>query len=264
MKDKIIGITGASGVIGTILQDKLKNLGYNFSCFLGDITKKEDIKTWVSNLQADYIFHLAAVVPTSEVKESPLYAYEVNVGGTIKLLSELSHLNKKTWLFYASSAHVYKSSDKPITENDVIEPVSLYGKTKYFGEDVCNEVSKAESYNLDVCVGRIFSFYHETQKPPFLYPTITERLKKEDLSHPFVLYGAESIRDFLNAENVADIMIKLMKKRCCGIFNIASGEGTKVKDFVQSLTDTKLNIRTAGESDFLVANIDKLKEAIGE
>ena len=264
MTNKNIGITGASGVIGTILQEKLTNAGFNFSCFNGDITKKEDVKSWVSKEKPTYIFHLAAMVPTIQVKENPLLAYDVNVSGTINLLSEVIKSKEKIWLFYAGTAHVYKSSDKPIKETDAIEPVSLYGKTKYFGEDICIEASKIENYNLDVCIGRIFSFYHKSQKPPFLYPTMLERLQKEDLTKPFFLYGADSERDFLNAEDICDIMIKAMEKRLCGIFNIASGKGIKIRDFVQNLTDTKLNIETNNEKDFLIANTDKLKSALGE
>jgi len=106
--------------------------------------------------------------------------------------------------------------------------------------------------------------YHKTQKPPFLYPNIKRRLETEDLSKEFELYGAESVRDFLNAEDVADIIISLMGEKTVGTFNIASGEGTKIRDFVQSLTEKKLRIKDMGGKDSLVANIGKLKKILDE
>ncbi len=254
-----IGITGARGVIGSILRRKLTAGGHDCSCFDGDVTDPTDVREWISGTRPDLVFHLAAVVPTAVVKDSPLRAYAVNVAGTIHLLNEIAGLpQQRTWVFYASSAHVYASSSGPISEDSAIAPVSLYGKTKYLGEDVCTEAAKAGKYQIDVCIGRIFSYFHESQRVPFLYPTMLDRLNKEDLRQPFFLHGADSVRDFLNAEQVADILVKLMHRRSKGIFNIASGKGSRIRDFVQSLTPVPLNIETNGEKDFLVANIEKL------
>jgi len=53
-----------------------------------------------------------------------------------------------------------------------------------------------------------------------------------------------------------------MQKRAKGIYNIASGKGIKIKDFVQNLTNKKLNIKSVGGSDYLVADITKLKKVL--
>lgn len=265
---KKLGITGASGVLGQILQQKLRAKGIEFSTFDGDIRNKEDIKIWVQNNDWDGVIHLAAIVPTKQVNENPLEAFDVNVSGTLNLLSELQKEcrgekeDKYKWFFYASTSHVYESSNKPISESSNLKPVSLYGKTKLMAEEIVREAGDMEGSLLNVCVGRIFSFYHKIQKPPFLYPTIMERLQKEDLSKEFFLYGADSIRDFLNAEEVVDIIIKLAQKQSTGIFNIASGIGVKIRDFVQAQTDRPLNIKTEGKQDYLVADVRKLKEEL--
>lgn len=258
-----VGITGATGVIGRILRRKLDERRIPYSSFTGDICSRNDLKEWLLGSEFDSVIHLAALVPTSEVKRSPLRAITINVGGIINLLNELLNAQRTPWFFYASTSHVYKSKNTPITESDPTEPISLYGKTKYMGEKICLEVSDHSEYGLHLCCGRIFSFYHETQKKPFLYPCILERLKNEDLSRPFFLYGANSVRDFLNAEDVVDIIIDLMTQRAIGIYNIGSGRGQRIRDFVQNLTDTTLNIVTNEEEDHLVANIDKLNAIRG-
>ena len=172
------------------------------------------------------------------------------------LIDVINSSNQSPWLFYASTSHVYASKNSPISENDIISPVSEYGETKYEAEKMVSE------YYNNFCIGRIFSFYHDSQKKPFLYPNIKKRLKNEDLSKPFELYGAQSVRDFLNAENVADIIIELMNKRAKGIYNVASGEGIEIKDFVQNLTDKKLDIKELGTNDYLVADISKLEKIL--
>jgi len=251
-----VGITGANGVLGRLFQEKFKKGKIKFSCFSGDIRSKEDINDWIKDKRFTDIIHLAAIVSTKDVKENIKEASDVNVLGTKNLIQALIQNNQTPWFFYASSSHIYKSKNSPISEEDIAEPISEYGKTKYAGEK-----QVIENYS-NFCIGRIFSFYHRTQKIPFLYPTILERLEKEDLSKPFKLFGAESMRDFLNAEEVVNIIIKLMKNEKIGVYNIASGKGIKIKDFVQSLTDIKLNIEEIGERDYLVANISKLNKAL--
>lgn len=248
-----IGITGSTGILGRISVRLLTEKGYELSLFKGDIRDPEAVSFWLRQDSMDVILHYAAMVPTNQVKKDPLTAYQVNVGGTMALLSEIIKMGQNPWLFYASSCHVYKSKDTPISEEDEIAPVSLYGMTKYMGEQIC-----MDSSNFPICAGRIFSFYHETQKKPFLYPTITERLQTEDLSKPFFLYGADGQRDFLHAEEVVKMILGLMRMRATGIFNIGSGKAISIRDFVQNLAPQPLNIDTNDEKTILVANVDKI------
>jgi nucleoside-diphosphate-sugar epimerase len=252
----LIGVTGASGVLGKIVIKKLSNPNYDYKSFDGDVRDVNSINKWVHSYKFDSIIHLAAIVPTSEVKKDLLKAFEVNCIGTKNLIDALNKELTNPWFFYASTSHVYKPSNKPISENDPIEPISEYGLTKYAGE-----VLIRRNYN-NACIGRIFSMYHKSQKPPFLYPVVLERLKREDLEKDFELYGAESVRDFLNAEEVADIILELMRRKATGIYNIASGKGIKIKDFVQSLTKTPIKIKNKGEQDILVADVSKLNKLL--
>ena len=257
MNTRKIGITGATGVLGSILVKKLEKNNIEYNDFKGNIQKKEEVKDWINSNKFTAIIHLAAIVPTIEVKENPEKAYQVNVVGTRNLIETIKLKGQNPWIFYASTSHIYKSKNSPINENDEKNPISKYGKTKYEAEKIVAEYKNS-------CIGRIFSFYHDTQKKSFLYPSTKERLIKEDLSKPFELYGAQSVRDFLNAEEVVDIIIKLMKKGINGIYNIASGKGIKIKDFVQNLTDKKLIIEEKGNSDYLVADISKLNKVLNK
>ena len=54
-----------------------------------------------------------------------------------------------------------------------------------------------------------------------------------------------------------------MEKESEGIFNIASGKGVKIEDFVRKLSPYPLKITTDDSKDYLVANIDKLKKELG-
>ena len=250
-----IGITGSTGVLGRILIEKLEKGRIEYQCFKGDIRHKDNLKDWIKDNNFKSVIHFAAIVPTTEVKQNPDKARDVNVRGTKNLIEAIEDSKQNPWIFYASTCHVYKSKNKPISENDEIEPISIYGKTKYDAEKFVTRYGNS-------CIGRIFSFYHDSQKKPFLYPNIMDRLKNENLTKSFELYGANSVRDFLNAEEIVDIIIELMEKKAKGIYNIASGNGIKIKDFVQKLTDKKLTIKEKGDNDYIVADITKLNKVL--
>jgi nucleoside-diphosphate-sugar epimerase len=252
-----IGITGATGVLGKILKEKLEALSYHVTTFDDDIRNSQAVETWIQSNNMQAVFHLAAMVPVTLVNKNPLDAYAVNAGGTIHLLNAIKNLQHKPWLFYASTCHVYKSKTAPIAETDEIEPINIYGQTKYAGENICTAYQQQTL--APVCIGRIFSFFHASQKEPFLYPSIRARIEKHDPSQPFVLEGAENVRDFLNAEAIVDILIKLMEKRNADTVNIGSGNSITIKDFVQQAFPSLTNISYQQHvPNFLVADVKKL------
>jgi nucleoside-diphosphate-sugar epimerase len=83
-----------------------------------------------------------------------------------------------------------------------------------------------------------------------------KRFKEEDLSKPFKLYGANSTRDFLNADDVCEIIIKLVLKNHEGIVNIASGNSIKIIDFAQKIAPQKINFDFDADENINHLNAD--------
>lgn len=238
----MIGITGFKGVLGSIISEKLKKRNENFSVFEGDIRDSDLLYHWMNSNNIDSIIHLASKVAVTDVQNNLDEAYDVNVNGTISLIKSIKKLNRSIYLFYASSSHVYASNENLIKETDTTLPQNSYGLTKYISELLLQDFCKSNKF-LTLCIGRIFSFYHDTQKPPFLYPTLKKRFETEDLNAPFVLHGANSTRDFLPADEVCSIIIKIVDRHACGILNIASGKPIKIIDFVKKIAPVNLNFK---------------------
>ena len=175
MKSKKIncGITGHTGSLGSELLKK--NIGVKFIKFKGDITNKKHIKKWFQNYSIDIIIHLAAVVPTRLVKKNYRLANKVNFYGTKLLVDEVIKYKKIKWFFYSSTSHVYKFSNKKLSENSIIKPISKYGLTKLKGE---NYILKNQIM-YKPCIGRIFSFTSKKQNKNFIIPSILNKLKKK-------------------------------------------------------------------------------------
>ena len=258
---KKIGITGGSGLLGKLLIKELKKKKLNYSLFNKDIVNKNHVRNWLlRNNNIEYIFHFAAYTSVEKSKINKKRAFNTNVLGTKNLLEVLDLKRKKRILFFPSTSHVYKYSPKPIKENFVLKPTSYYGKTKLLAE---KKIRQNKSEHFQYCIARIFSIFHENQKKPFLYPSIKNRLKKIKSNIVYVK-GANNLRDFTNADKVIKIIFKIFKKKLTGVYNIGSGKGITIKDFINKNIDEKKIIIDYKKPNCLVADIKKLKKKIGK
>ena len=255
-----IGITGCSGLLGKILIKILKKKKLKVSCYKKDIRNIKDIKKWFNkNKDINIVFHLAAIVPLDKVDKDKKKSIHVNLDGTKNLYHSISEQNRKIWFFFASTSHVYKPKNSLLTEKDKTLPSTFYGKTKLMAE---NFLLKNKNNKMTICIGRIFNIFHKNQKIPFFYPSMIARYKKnKNISNKKLnLKTGNSIRDFTNAEKIAEIIFKLSKKKVGGIFNIGSGKKITLLKFIRKHINNKVEIKEIVKGDMIVANINKIKK----
>ena len=256
---KKIGITGGSGLLGKLLAKELKRKKISYSLFTGNIINKKHINNWLSkNNNIEYIFHFAAYTRAEKSRINKKKAFITNVIGTNNLLNIINLKKNKISLFFSSTSHVYKYSKKPIKENSSLKPSSYYGKTKLLAEQ---KIKKNKKKYLKYCIARIFSIYHKNQKNHFLYPSIKKKLKKNK-SKIISINGANNVRDFTNAEKVVKIIFKIFKKKLYGVYNVGSGKGMTIKNFIKKNIDKKKIIFDNKKPNILIANINKLQRKI--
>ena len=256
-----IGITGSTGVLGSILTKKLRQKKYNIRVFQSDICDFLKVRDWIKNHNFDAIFHLASLVPVKLCNDDPLKACSINIGGTNNILNSIKSLDKKPWLFYASTSHVYKLKKTPLSETDNISPRTFYGYTKLMGEILLENTHL--SNNINYCIGRIFSFYSDAQSEEFLYSSIRKKLKKNLNKKNIFIFNANNVLDIQKAESVVKIIIKLFEKKAQSTFNIGTGKGVEIKSFVKKLAKKKITILTnTKKKTIVVANIKKLNSVI--
>lgn len=258
-----IGITGSSGVLGSILLKKLKKKKCTISLFNSDIQKSSKVNKWVKKNNFDAIFHLAAIVPVKACNENPLLACSTNIGGVFNILESLIRLKKKPWFFYASTSHVYKRKNKPLLETDPIFPKTFYGYTKWISEKIIKNFS--ELHNLPYCCGRIFSFYDKSQSKDFLFSSSKDKIKKLSNKKSIHIINAHSVIDIQKAEDVVKIILHLFKKKIQGTVNIGTGKGISIENFVKKITKKKIKVLTnTKKKTITIASVKKLNLLINQ
>ena len=255
------GITGATGVLGKKI---IKNLPFKFYQFKKDITKLDEVRTWVNKHNFDLIIHLAALVPTNEVDRNYKKALKINVTGTKNLIDSL--LKKKIkpkWFFYSSTSHVYKLNQKLklTNENEITKPQNFYGKTKLNAENYL--IKKLKNTEISLCIGRIFSFTDRNQKTPFVIPSIIKKINN-NVSNKIKITNLNHYRDFLSTSVIVKYIYQLFKKKSEGIFNIASGKPFHLEKIAILLCKKNkkklMRVKKDNIPTYLVADIKKISK----
>lgn len=267
---KRIAITGASGTLGRILCSRLDKQGIGYSAFQGDLNEPGHVNAWISNSNPEVFFHFAAIVPVHDVLVNPSKAMKTNALSMLQVMDSLKEFAQGCWLFYASSSHVYQNASpdgtaQTISEDSPTNPISLYGATKLAGESICRPL--AENYGITLCIGRIFSFFHDSQPDSYLIPSLYRKIHEATDGSDMEIQNPNAIRDFLDAEMVVDALLWLSAVRPEGIINIASGTGISVGEIAKKVArneDRNINFvgLSTGEQSSLVANISRLSKLI--
>ena len=165
MKEKAV-VTGGAGFIGSHLAKQLIQEGYEVvvidnlysgkvenvpkgaKFFNADIRKLKELEPIFTG--AKYVFHLAAIPSVQYSMENPQETNDINIGGTLNVLTAAKNAKVKR-VIYSASSSVYGDAKKlPITESEVPKPKSPYALQKYVGELYCKMFS--EIYRLETVV----------------------------------------------------------------------------------------------------------------
>ena len=143
MLKSVIWITGADGRLGNALKDLLKKDKSYTLVTTGkdvDITDAKAVEKAIDIYQPGIVINAASVSNAEYCEEHPLEAYKVNTLGARNLASATRR--KNATLIHLSTDDVFSGEhNRPKNEFDIPTPKTVYGKSKYAGENLVRELN---------------------------------------------------------------------------------------------------------------------------
>lgn len=131
-------VTGYNGQLGYDIVRELKERGEENILAVDkdemDITDRDAVMKVVKEYKPDVIFHCAAWTAVDKAEDMEDLVYKVNVEGTKNLTDASIEVGSK--IIYMSTDYVFDGNKEGLyKEDDTPNPMSVYGKTKYQGEE---------------------------------------------------------------------------------------------------------------------------------
>lgn len=244
-------VTGGAGFIGTALCNHLVAAGHDVRALddlsAGDPSRLDprvlfhrgDVRNvpmlWTLLQDVECVFHLAARVLVAESVLYPQEYNEVNVGGTVALMTAVRDVGVPR-VVLASSGTVYGNQpQQPVHEGLQPQPQSPYAVTKVAAEHYVFTLGKL--YGAETVALRIFNAYGPGQRvPPAHAPVVPLFLRRALSGGSLVVHGDGSqTRDFVYIDDVVRALEAAATTPGVNglIINVGSGVETSVKDLVR-------------------------------
>jgi len=133
-----IAVTGSNGQLGRALQHVL----IDDQLLLIDLPSHDITDLWainaaVAEFRPEVIIHGAALTDVDGCERDPELAFRVNTLGTRNVATAAAEQGAA--LVYVSTDYVFAGRDEPYWEYDVPSPLSVYARTKWYGEQVVRD-----------------------------------------------------------------------------------------------------------------------------
>jgi UDP-glucose 4-epimerase len=294
-------VAGGAGYIGSTVTAQLLEAGHQVTVYdslvkgyrqavpaganlvVGDILDRPALDAVLGSEPYDAIIHFAAYIEAGLSMLDPASFFRNNVMGSMTLI-EAAVAHGVTKLVFSSTAGVYASKDTPITEDDPIGPVSVYGHTKRMIEETLAWYHAI--HGLRYAALRYFNAAGATP------PERGEAHRPETHLIPLVLqvplgqrehvliYGADyptpdgtCIRDYVHVLDLSAahiLALDALDAHPALICNLGNGAGYSVKEVIETARRVtgheipdKVVARRPGDGPSLVADATRARRLLG-
>jgi dTDP-4-dehydrorhamnose reductase len=222
---KKVFITGISGFLGSFLQLHWQQLYevcgcYNTTlpinsnnCNSIELTDTKKLEALLDNVMPDVVLHTAAISSIAACEKNYDYAYNVNVAVT-QFLAMYCAKHKINFIF-CSTDLVFDGKKGMYTEDDIPNPINMYGQLKLEAE---KEILR---YNKDTCIARLPLLVGENKRG--LAGVIADLQLKNKNRQPAYLFTNE-YRSPAWLNDIAKGFEIIMENNISGICNVAGSE----------------------------------------
>jgi nucleoside-diphosphate-sugar epimerase len=242
-KPEKILVIGGAGYIGSALTEELLKRGYKVRLLDLLLFGTEPIKDFIDHpnleiMQADFrqvdkvvqavngvdaIVHLGAIVGDPACAYDEKLTIDVNLMAT-RMIAEVAKGSGIRRFVFASTCSVYGASDEILDERSILNPISLYARSKIASERVLHELADA---NFSPTILRFSTIYGFSGRIRFDL-VINLLVAKALLENQITVYGGKQWRPFLHVQDASFSIIKALEAPISQIhnetFNVGSNE----------------------------------------
>ena len=219
-----------------------------------DIRDSNALDKIFNTFKPDSVIHFAGLKAVGESVADPVSYYDVNVGGSISLLTAMSKA-KCNKIVFSSSATVYGEPQYlPYDEEHPTNPVNPYGRTKLMIENIIDDWSKGDTKRR----GTILRYFnpvgaHESGQigeepigtPNNLMPYIAQvaggrRKNLNIFGSDYDTIDGTGARDYIHVVDLALAHTSALNKNKLGRFevlNVGAGKSTTVLELLNKFED---------------------------
>jgi len=285
-------VTGAAGFIGSHLCERLISLGHEvigIDCFtdyyarelkennIESLLKHDAFRFYEEDLlaidlkdllnQVDFVFHQAAQagVRASWGQHFAIYTRN-NILATQNILEAAKRSKIKRFVFASSSSVYGDTKNLPMSEDDVLKPISPYGVSKLAAEHLCYLYWK--NFKVPTVSLRYFTVYGPRQRPDMAFNKFIEAMLA---NKEITIYGdGKQTRDFTYINDAIEANIAAANCDVSGeVFNIGGGSRITLNEVIGILEETigvKAKTRyieqQKGDVRHTYSNIDKAEQML--
>tara|TARA_B100000700_G_scaffold317938_1_gene410190 strand:+ start:1479 stop:2444 length:966 start_codon:yes stop_codon:yes gene_type:complete len=221
-------VTGGAGFIGSHICDRIIKKGFHVVCFdnlitgfieniehligensftfiEGDIRDLEAVRAGIDG--CTHVCHQAALGSVPRSIEDPIRTNEINISGSLNVLSEAQRVSVQRFVFASSSSVYGDNIEMPKVEENTGNVLSPYAVTKSALEEYARvyfEIHGTKTIGL-----RYFNIFGPRQSPKGGYaaviPLFMDSLRKGE--RPTIFGDGEQTRDFTYVQNAVDANI---------------------------------------------------------
>jgi len=293
-------VTGGAGYIGAHVVRALQasgreavvvdDLSTGFSSRLGpdveqvhaSVVDTVGMTRLLARVRPTGVLHIAGKKsPTESVADPLLYARE-NAGAVISLV-QAARETGTTRVVFSSSCSVYGNPDVSyVDEEDRLLPVSPYGESKLYGEQVLR--AAAAAYGLGVVNLRYFNVIGASAPElrdtgaynlvPLVLAALRDGVRPRVFGDDYDTPDGTCLRDYLDVADLADAHVRaaevLESEPRVATYNVGRGVGSSVLDVlraVQEVTGLPLRhevvARRPGDPGRIVGRVDRIARELG-
>jgi CDP-glucose 4,6-dehydratase len=247
--EKRFAVTGATGLLGSNLVNRLIGMGHEVNVLIkdensksildasvtkvyGDISDKNDIEYFIQKTDPTHFVHLAAQTQAYDSLKYPYPTFYNNIVGTLNILESLREYGKCKAIIVASSDKAYgELIGEKYLENHPLNGIYPYDASKSSTDLISTSYRK--SYNLPIVVTRACNIYGigDYNRQRLIPGIVYSHIRKSEF---VIRNGGRDYREYIHVEDAVEAYIKLLEytetNNSQGAFNISSGDAYSTLD----------------------------------